>query len=291
MSVEFSVVIPVLDMADSIGPCLDALLRQSLPADRFEILVVDNGSSDGTPDVVRRYPVRLLHEPVAGACNARNRGIREASGTFIAMTDADCVPSRCWLASLAQASARGDHDIIAGPLAVLDPDASLFSRYSATIGQYNPERTLAHPSFPYAVTGNVCIRRGLFDEVGLLNPSFPTYDGAEFFWRAAQRGPLRATVARRALVFYRTRSSLGAFLRQNFGYGLGTGRLMRHASSENRAALSRAAVRLWRSRLADASTFLRALPASRSVPLALLHALRETAVTAGVLTAVLGGHP
>ncbi len=77
----------------------------------------------------------------------------------------------------------------------------------------------------------------------------------------------------------------------NFGYGLGTGRLMRHASSENRAALSRAAVRLWRSRLADASTFLRALPASRSVPLALLHALRETAVTAGVLTAVLGGHP
>ena len=159
MSLLFSVVIPVLDMADTIGPCLDGLLAQSLPSSRYEILVVDNGSTDGTPDVVSRYPVRLLHERAPGACNARNAGIAAARGAFIAFTDADCVPSRGWLAAFARAVADDQCDIAAGSLAVLDPGQSVLSRYSAALGQYDPERTLAHPTFPYAPTGNLCVRR------------------------------------------------------------------------------------------------------------------------------------
>ena len=84
-----SVVVPVLDMADSVGACLDALVAQSLPRDQFEVIVVDNGSTDGTPDIVQRYPVTLLRESMPGACNARNTGIRNAHGRFLLTLDAD----------------------------------------------------------------------------------------------------------------------------------------------------------------------------------------------------------
>lgn len=288
MSVALSVVVPVLDMADTIGACLDSLTSQRLPAGECEVLVVDNGSTDGTPDVVRRYPVILLHEPKPGACNARNAGIAAARGEFVAFTDADCVPSRSWLASLRKAAARPDVDVIAGPLAVLDPECSLLARYSATVGQYDPTRTLAHPTFPYAASGNMCIRRSVLEANGRFNPAFPTYDAAEFFWRLKQRGPLRVVVERRAVVFYRTRSSIRAFARQNFGYGCGAGQLLRQATGSRGAAVAGAALRNWRARLRDASPIVRAAAREShrtAASLFGLHLLRETAIAAGFLAA------
>lgn len=290
MTPTFTVVIPVLDMAATIGPCLDALVGQSLPTAQFDVIVVDNGSTDGTADVVATYPVTLLHEATPGACHARNRGIAAARGTFIAFTDADCVPSRGWLAAYARACASDEVDIVAGPLAVLDPDASVLSQYSASLGQYAPERTLAHPTFPYAATGNLCVRRALFDAVGPFNPAFPTYDSAEFFWRLKQRGPIRSQVERRALVFYRTRSSISAFVRQNYGYGLGAGRLMRQADHSGRLAHGRAALRAWRTRVSDAGAVARASTRgawTRTASLVGLHVLRETAIATGFLAAAL----
>lgn len=293
-ALALSVVVPVLDMADSIGACLEALAGQALPSGQFEVIVVDNGSTDGTQDVVRRYPVRLLHEPAAGACNARNTGVRAATGAFVAFTDADCVPSRGWLRHLARACANDQLDVVAGPLAVLDPEQSLLSRYSATVGQYDPARTLAHPAFPYAVTGNVCIRRSVLEAVGLFNPAFPTFDAAEFFWRLRQQMPLRATVEPRALVFYRTRSTLSAFLRQNYGYGQGTGRLMRRATDAHAPVHAGLTFRSWRTRVADGGRVARAAASTSRVDAASLlglHLLRETAIAAGMLSAVVPGRP
>lgn len=286
-----SVVVPVLDMADTIGPCLDALVAQSLPSDQFEVLVVDNGSTDGTPGIVQRYPVTLLREPTAGACNARNAGVRSAAGEFVAFTDADCVPSRGWLRHLARAC-TGDVDVVAGPLAVLDPGRSRLSRYSATVGQYDPARTLAHPAFPYAVTGNVCIRRSVIEEVGFFNPAFPTFDAAEFFWRLRQQRPLRAAVEPRALVFYRTRTTLAGFLRQNYGYGQGTGRLMRRATSTHAPAHAGQTWRNWRTRVADGGRVARAGSGTSRVDAASmlgLHLLRESAIAAGMLSVLTEG--
>ena len=290
---SISVVVPVLDMADSIGPCLDALVAQSLPPDQFEVIVVDNGSTDGTREVVQRYPVRLLHEPAPGACRARNTGIRASTGAFVAFTDADCVPTRGWLRHLARAAAHPEVDVVAGPLAVLDPERSLLSRYSATVGQYDPARTLAHPAFPYAVTGNVCIRRSVLDAVGLFNPAFPTFDAAEFFWRLRQQMPLRATVETHALVFYRTRATLSAFVRQNYGYGQGTGRLMRQAAPAPGLAHASLTLRHWRTRVADGGRVARSSAGTSRIDAASLlglHVLRETAIAAGMVSVLTQAH-
>jgi glycosyltransferase involved in cell wall biosynthesis len=287
-----SVVVPVLDMADTIGACLDALIGQSLAPNAREIIVVDNGSSDGTRDVVARYPVTLLEERAPGAASARNRGLAAARGQLIAFTDADCVASRGWLAHLVRSADASAADVVAGPMAVLDPEASLVSRYSAALGQYDPARTLAHPVFPYAGTANICVRRAVFDDIGPFNPAFPTFDAAELFWRLSQRGPLRAFVERRAVVFYRTRATIGAFVRQNYGYGLGAARLWRLAGRHGDVQPSaRAALRTWRRRLADGGQVAQSAAAGtsalRTLPLFALHVLRESAIAAGFVAASL----
>ena len=73
-----SVVVPVRNGEETIGVCLRALLATDYPLDRREILVVDNGSTDRTAELIHPFPLRRLWEPERGASNARNRGIRES---------------------------------------------------------------------------------------------------------------------------------------------------------------------------------------------------------------------
>lgn len=280
-----SVVVPVLNMAGTIGACLDALVGQSLSSTEREIIIVDNGSRDGTLDIARRYPVTVLEEGTPGAPSARNRGIAAARGAFVAFTDADCVPSRNWLKVITATAESTRADIIAGPMIVIDPHGSLIARYSAAVGQYDPARTLAHPRFPYAATGNLAICRSLIVKAGLFDPAFTTFDAAMLFWRIKKMGQLDARVAPRAVVFYRTRQSVGAFIRQNVGYGLGVGRYCRQISRDGlEPPRGRHLARSWGHRLGAARQLARSdgPPAARA-GLVGLHVLRELAIAAGTI--------
>ena len=93
-----SVIIPVYNDAARLALCLNALESQRYPADRVEILVVDNGSTDDpAPAVGQMARARLLYEPTPGSYAARNLGIAAARGDVLAFTDADCLPKPDWL--------------------------------------------------------------------------------------------------------------------------------------------------------------------------------------------------
>ncbi|MGA2653324.1 MAG: glycosyltransferase [Terracidiphilus sp.] len=92
-----SIIIPTFNGALRIGNCLDALLDQTVGRN-LEILVVNDGSTDNTAEVLERYPaVRLISQINAGPAAARNRGAHEAQGAIILFTDDDCVPMPDWL--------------------------------------------------------------------------------------------------------------------------------------------------------------------------------------------------
>jgi glycosyltransferase involved in cell wall biosynthesis len=93
-----SFVVPAYNAARTIGSCLESILRQNLDGGTTETIVVDNASTDSTPEIVRGYPVRLLTEGVPTAAAARNRGIETARGDWIALVDADCLLPVDWTA-------------------------------------------------------------------------------------------------------------------------------------------------------------------------------------------------
>ena len=94
-----SVIVPGYNAEKTVNDCLEALLHQTTPAEDYEIIFVDDGSTDRTTEIVGRYlAVRLLRLPAnRGAAAARNAGLQEARGDIILFTDADCAPETNWI--------------------------------------------------------------------------------------------------------------------------------------------------------------------------------------------------
>src|SRR3954469_18807313 len=97
---EVSVIVPVRNGAKSLPPLLRSLHEQTLADERYEVIVVDNDSSDGTADVAATYGARVVQEPIANRSRARNRGAAAARTRLYAFTDADCVAHAGWLEAL-----------------------------------------------------------------------------------------------------------------------------------------------------------------------------------------------
>ena len=130
-----SVVIPAYNEERCLGRCLQALRAQSYPVSRFEIIVVDNGSTDATADIARRFGACIVPEPRKGVARARQTGFEAARGEIIASTDADTTVPVFWLARIA-AHFEADPDLgaVYGPVYWPDgrPVEQLALRYPAT---------------------------------------------------------------------------------------------------------------------------------------------------------------
>ena len=96
-----SVVIPAYNEEKYLGRCLQSLREQRYPASQFEVIVVDNASTDATAEVARRFGARVVHEPRKGVARARQTGFLETRGPVIASTDADTILPPDWLARIA----------------------------------------------------------------------------------------------------------------------------------------------------------------------------------------------
>lgn len=111
---KISIVIPVYNEADQLGACLEAIARQTVMP--YEVLVIDNNSSDATVAVAERYPfVRLLREPRQGVVYARDRGFDAASGDIIGRIDADTRLPSGWLTQIQTIFADNSVSAVSGP--------------------------------------------------------------------------------------------------------------------------------------------------------------------------------
>jgi glycosyltransferase involved in cell wall biosynthesis len=215
-----SVIVPVRNGQGTIGDCLSSLLRTDYPADRREILVVDNGSTDRTAEIVKGLPVGYLGEERRGAPAARNRGITASRGELIAFTDADCVVAREWLSELA----RGFDDGAGGVAGEVFPypPATAAERYAARTRSLSPQKYLSRPVLPFAAFANLAFRRDVFDRVGLLDEAMTMgAESTDFCTRVLRETGLRIQYAPRAVVFHRYRRTAREFARQQWNYGRG----------------------------------------------------------------------
>ena len=230
-----SVVVPAHDAEATLGQCLRALASQSLPADQYELIVVDDGSTDGTVDVARGFDITLVQQSRRGAPAARNAGLQAARAEWVAFTDADCLPTRSWLRALHDAVSKdGDDDPpygVAGKTAGYPSDAPA-SRFVDLSGGLDAERHLAHPRFPFAVSGNLMYRRSALQEVGGFDERYATYEACDLHVRLRRAHGDSFRYEPRAVVLHHHRPTWRTYWSQQRGYGRGLAQFTWHYRDE-----------------------------------------------------------
>lgn len=162
-----SVIVPVLNAGRFLPQVIEALEVQDFPAGEYEILLVDNGSTDDSVAVIRRYPgVRLLHEPRRGSYAARNRAALEARGDILAFIDSDSVAGKGWLRAVKDAFAASKTQVLLGRTRPGN-DSGL----GALLADYENEKAayvckLGSSQQQVAYTGNMAVRRAAWEKYG-----------------------------------------------------------------------------------------------------------------------------
>jgi glycosyltransferase involved in cell wall biosynthesis len=219
-----SVVIPVYNAEDTIGNLLSALLNQSGISKQTEYIIVDNGSTDRTIEIVQKFPVTLLRESTPGPAAARNCGLFAATSDVIAHLDADTQPTRRWLAEIVAPFNDPMVMLVAGKTLAFVPQNGV-ERYFAQVHLFDAEANIKRPIFPFAASMNVAVRRSAAIEIGGWDESMLTTEDVDFCYRILQKFSEPIHYAPNALLLHRNRSTLEDMQRQAWTYGEGSGKL------------------------------------------------------------------
>jgi glycosyltransferase involved in cell wall biosynthesis len=217
--VDVSVVVPAHNVAGFVGAQLGALAGQEFDG-TWEVVLVDDGSTDGIEEAVAGWAGRLPALRLtslrrrSGASAARNRGARAAAGEVLLYCDADDVVAPGWVAAMADAAQRAD--LVGGYVegALLNgPDGARRRQ------PYPPDRLPVLLDFlPYATSANFGIRATALEALGGWNEDFWVGGDAELCWRAQLAGRRLAFVPE-AVVHYRYRATTWRAMRQQFEWG------------------------------------------------------------------------
>ncbi len=277
--VAVSVVIPARNASATLPVQLGALADQDFEG-RWELIVADNGSTDGTAVLIEAWRehlprMRRIVVPDPGANRARNAGVRASAGDRILICDADDEVSSKWIRCLAEALTWDD--VAGGPLE--------YERLSAYDVPRPPGHATAElPSLfgrPYVISASIGFRRKVFEATGGFDETFGVGgDDIDFCWRAQQAG-FSLGYAPNALVHYRLRSPMRAYFWQQYGYAKGDAHL--YAKHRRVSALPRRTFRRQVIALAgDGLELIRKLPRLGDPPTRWL-ATQELARLAGRL--------
>lgn len=219
-------VIPVKNGVGLLETQLDALVRQQV-ATAWEVVVVDNGSTDGTAELAASYtrllPITVVAEPRRGPNAARNRGVQASSGELLLFTDADDEVAPGWITAMRAAAAHGD--LVAG---LLDRRIVGADDVWRPTGPDARVSALFRGDFlPYVVGCNLGVWRDVFDDLGGFDEEV-CYGGDEvdLTWRALLAG-YAVIEAPDAVLHRRERGGVGEVVRQAWRYGAGEAALAR----------------------------------------------------------------
>jgi GT2 family glycosyltransferase len=220
-----SVVVPILNAVRTLPFCL-AALEKLQPAPR-EVILVDNGSSDGSLELIQRYAqhdlerTRIIQEPRRGVSVARNAGIRSAQGEIIAFTDSDCAAEADWLMHLHKPFSDAAVGAVAGRVLGHSSRAPI-ELFSSLYTFQTSDEVRRHSTWsPWAggyPTANLAVRRHLLEELNGFDEGFQTGEDYDLCARLYGRGCSLIYIPK-ARVVHQHRTSLQGLLRQAFGFG------------------------------------------------------------------------
>jgi len=249
---KVSVVICAYNAADTLEDNLESLTRLRYP--NYEVIVVNDGSRDATPEIAARYPFKLISVPNGGLSAARNLGMRAATGEIVAYTDADTRVDEDWLSYLVQPFLTSDTVGVGGPNVVPPDDEWVAQCVARSPG--GPTHVLLNDTVAEHIPGcNMAFRKWALEAINGFDPTYTKAgDDVDICWRLQERG-WHLAFSPSALVWHHHRNTVKAYWRQQVGYGEGESFLEhRHQEKFNERGQTR-----WQGRIYSS------LPAYRSL--------------------------
>lgn len=211
---DVSVIIPVRNGTSSIPALLGRLREQTLAKERYEVIVVDNASTDGTGALAAKLGADVVEEPIANRSRARNRGAAAARSRLYAFTDADCVPHPDWLERLL--ACAGSAPLVAGEVKVsVRPHPNAIERFER-LWRF---AQAAWVEQGWAATANLLVEADAFDVVGGFDPTWRHIgEDVDFCFRARAAG-FGLAYCGDAVVEHDAERALRPLLRRSFVHG------------------------------------------------------------------------
>lgn len=189
-SLQLSVIVPARDAAATIADCLRALTQQQgfTQGRDYEIILVDDGSSDNTARIAENLGARVIRQVNAGPAAARNTGVEHALGDLVCFTDADCIPTPDWLSQMAAPFANPE--VIGVKGAYLCREKKLVPRFVQQEFEYKYQALAKLPKIDFIDTYSAAYRKSIFLENGGFDSRFPvpSVEDQEFSFRLARKG-------------------------------------------------------------------------------------------------------
>lgn len=218
--IKISVIIPAKDAEKTIADCLQSLTNQSgytFGCD-YEVILVDDGSSDQTAHIGRGHAVKVISQENAGPAAARNKGVEHAQGDLILFTDADCVPSANWIKEMV---APLQDDIVVGVKGAYHcREKNSVARFVQQEFEYKYQALARLPKIDFIDTYSAAYRKKIFLENNGFDPRFsvPSVEDQEFSFRMARKG-YTLMFANDARVFHSHDLSVMEYVRRKWGIG------------------------------------------------------------------------
>jgi len=216
-SIAISVIIPARNEEKTIGQCLESLTRINFPAEDFEVIVVDNGSTDGTEEIANsfsgRLPLTVLKKKDGNISAVRNWGARAARGRVLAFTDADCVVPSDWLSRAGELFTSPRVGII-GAHGLIPENSSWVAK-----NWYRDVATAKRGEVSYVPTLDLLVKRSVLFDVGGFDEALETNEDYEFCQRVRAAGFAVVGIPEMGVVHLGTPQSLTAFYKKQRWHG------------------------------------------------------------------------
>jgi glycosyltransferase involved in cell wall biosynthesis len=207
--VRVSVIIPAFNEEEMIGKCLESLVGACYPLDAFEVIVVDNGSTDRTLEIARSFSTRLrltiLQRPGVNISALRNLGASAARGELLAFLDADCSIPKDWFENAASNLASDSAGVIGGNITIPE-DSGWVARTWFQVA-YSPK----DGEVAYVPSGNMLMKNSAFVQIGGFNETIKTSEDCELCSRARGAGFTVREISALTVVHWRTPQTLKEF--------------------------------------------------------------------------------
>lgn len=216
-SPQVSVIVPAFNAEKTLGACLAALLAQTAPRDSYEVIVVDDGSTDATRAVAESHGVTVLAQPNRGAAAARNLGAQNARGDILLFIDADSAPDARWIEALVAPFA--DRSIAGASGEKKTRQTNLWARYVQLEYDFKYDRMDAQGTTDFIDSSTAAYRREIFLSNQGFDPTLREAEDTDLSFRLSERGCAMVLV-RDAIVYHTHPESLGAYLRRKYQYAI-----------------------------------------------------------------------